>query len=53
MEEDDGEFNDIIDQPGVLVGEDWLLSQFKASDELAKNQSNVVNTLIDQERSRI
>ena len=47
IEEEDGEFNDIINQPGVQVGEDWLVAQFRANDELAKNQMNVLHTLVE------
>jgi len=36
-----------------MVGEDWLISQFQASEELAQNQVNVIGTLIEQERSRL
>ena len=28
LEEDDGEFNDIIDEPGVLLGEELLINEF-------------------------
>ena len=28
LEEDDGEFNDIIDEQGIMVGEDWLINEF-------------------------
>jgi len=35
MEEEDGEFNDIIDQKGIQVGEDLLEGEFIASQEEA------------------
>lgn len=28
LEEDDGEFNDIIDEQGIMVGEEWLIHEF-------------------------
>ena len=28
LEEDDGEFNDIIDEAGIMVGEEWLINEF-------------------------
>ena len=28
LEEDDAEFDDVIEEPGVMVGEDWLVSGF-------------------------
>ena len=28
LEEDDGEFNDIIDEPGIMLGEELLVSDF-------------------------
>lgn len=31
VEEEEGEFNDIIDEQGILVGEDLLISEFIAS----------------------
>lgn len=31
VEEEEGEFNDIIDEQGILVGEDLLVSEFIAS----------------------
>lgn len=33
VEEEEGEFNDIIDEQGILVGEDLLVSEFIASRE--------------------
>jgi hypothetical protein len=29
LEEDDGEFNDIIDEQGIMVGEEWLTHEFQ------------------------
>lgn len=31
-EDGEGEFNDIINEPGVLIGEDLLEAEFKAPD---------------------
>jgi hypothetical protein len=31
VEEEEGEFNDIIDEQGVQVGEDWLVTEFIAT----------------------
>ena len=28
LEEDDGEFNDIIDEHGIMVGEEWIINEF-------------------------
>ena len=28
LEEEDGEFNDIIDEQGIMVGEEWLINEF-------------------------
>ena len=28
LEEDDGELNDIIDEPGIMLGEELLVNQF-------------------------
>lgn len=39
LEEDDGEFNDIIDQEGILVGEDLLASEFMQDGDAGKYQA--------------
>jgi hypothetical protein len=33
VEEEEGEFNDIIDEQGILVGEDLLVNEFITSKE--------------------
>lgn len=33
VEEEEGEFNDIIDEQGILVGEDLLINEFITSKE--------------------
>jgi hypothetical protein len=33
VEEEEGEFNDIIDEHGILVGEDLLVNEFITSKE--------------------
>lgn len=44
MEEDDGEFNDIIDEQGIMVGEEWLIHEFiLQQDEGDKQVQHVMN----------
>jgi len=38
VEEEEGEFNDIIDEKGILIGEDLLVSEFMSSQEEAMQQ---------------
>lgn len=33
VEEEEGEFNDIIDEQGILIGEDLLVNEFIATRE--------------------
>lgn len=33
IDEDDGEFNDIIDERGILLGEDLLVNEFIGTQE--------------------
>ena len=40
MEEDDGEFNDIIDEPGVMLGEELLVNEFILDESQDGNQQN-------------
>ena len=35
VEEEEGEFNDIIDEQGILVGEDLLINEFMGSQDEA------------------
>ena len=42
LEEDDGEFNDIIDEQGIMVGEDWLISEFILPQEQGEMQVKAV-----------
>jgi hypothetical protein len=46
---EDAEFNDIIDEQGILVGEDLLVSEFVASPDAAKNQMQTVVMLMEKE----
>lgn len=34
--EEEGEFNDIIDQQGIMVGESWLVHEFILAPEHAQ-----------------
>lgn len=47
---EDAEFNDIIDEQGILVGEDLLVSEFLASPDAAKNQMQTVVMLMEKEQ---
>jgi len=44
LEEDDGEFNDIIDEQGIMVGEDWLINEFILPQEQGEDQ---LKTIVD------
>lgn len=53
LEEDDGEFNDIIDEPGVMLGEELLVSDFLLEEDQGGNQQ--IKTIVDlyqKDRSR-
>lgn len=47
---EDAEFNDIIDEQGVLVGEELLVSEFAASAAEAKGQMHTITQLMDKEQ---
>lgn len=36
--EEEGEFNDIIDQQGIMVGEPWLVHEFILAPDAAEKQ---------------
>ena len=46
---EDAEFNDIIDEKGVLVGEELLVTEFEAAPEEAQKQTIDVNAMIDRD----
>jgi hypothetical protein len=52
VEEEEGEFNDIIDEQGILVGEDLLVNEFIASREEGIQHINLVRTLQERDRKR-
>jgi hypothetical protein len=52
VEEEEGEFNDIIDEQGILVGEDLLVNEFIASREEGIQHINLVRTLQERDRQR-
>ena len=47
---EDAEFNDIIDEQGVLVGEELLVNEFLANPDSAKNQIQTVVMLMEKEQ---
>ena len=49
---EDAEFNDIIDEQGVLVGEDLLVNEFMAEPDAAKNQLQTVVTIMEKEQKQ-
>ena len=52
LEEDDGEFNDIIDEQGIMVGEDWLISEFILPQEQGEMQVKAVIDLYQKDREK-
>ena len=46
---EDAEFNDIIDEQGILVGEELLVNEFLASPEEAKKQVQTVVMLMEKD----
>jgi len=42
VEEEEGEFNDIIDEQGILVGEDLLVHDYLATKEEGMQQLRAV-----------
>ena len=46
---EDAEFNDIIDEQGILVGEDLLVNEFLAGPEEAKKQVQTVVMLMEKD----
>jgi hypothetical protein len=46
---EDAEFNDIIDEQGILVGEELLVNEFLASEEDAKKQVQTVMMLMEED----
>ena len=45
LEEDDGEFNDIIDEQGIMVGEEWLIHEFILPQDLGEEQVKAITDL--------
>ena len=52
LEEDDAEFNDVIDHEGILVGEDLLMNDFVASDQQADEQRKHVLEVYQRDKER-
>ena len=50
--EEEGEFNDIIDQQGIMVGESWLVHEFILAPEHAQKQQTEMQTLVERDRAR-
>lgn len=50
VEEEEGEFNDIIDEQGILVGEDLLVNEFIATKEEGNNQVKTAQILMERDR---
>ena len=50
MEEEEGEFNDIIDEQGILVGEELLMNEFIASQEEGMHQLRTVSMMMEREK---
>ena len=46
---EDAEFNDIIDEQGILVGEELLVSTFAENQEGAKEQILAVAALMEKD----
>lgn len=49
FEADDAEFNDIIDDQNMPIGEDLLVSEFKASDQEAQFQVESINNVMEKD----
>lgn len=49
---EDAEFNDVIDEQGILVGEELLVNEFLADPEDAKNQVNTVSLLMEKDQKQ-
>jgi len=49
---EDAEFNDIIDEQGVLVGEELLMSEFGANQNEARNQVETIGQLMEKDRGQ-
>lgn len=52
LEEDDGEFNDIIDEQGIMVGEDWLINEFILPQEQGEEQIKTIIDLYSKDREK-
>lgn len=52
LEEDDAEFNDIIDHEGILVGEDLLMNDYQANDTQADQQRKLVSQMYQRDKER-
>ena len=50
VEEEEGEFNDIIDEQGILVGEDWLVSEFISNPDEGMQQMRSIAIMIERDR---
>lgn len=49
---EDAEFNDIIDEQGVLVGEELLVSEFAADEGEAKAQMQTITGVIEKDQKQ-
>lgn len=50
IDEDDGEFNDIIDEHGILLGEDLLVNEFMGNPDDQMQQIKNVQMMMDRDR---
>lgn len=50
--EEEGEFNDIIDQQGIMVGEPWLVHEFILAPDAAEKQQTEMQVLVEKDRTR-
>lgn len=52
MEEEDGEFNDIIDEQGIMVGEEWLINEFILPQESGEAQFKQIVDMYVKDREK-
>lgn len=49
---EDTEFNDVIDEQGVLVGEELLVTEFAADENNAKIQTSQIEALLEKDQKQ-
>ena len=47
---EDAEFNDVIDEQGIMIGEDLLVNDFEAAEQDAKMQLQKVVALMEKDQ---